>query len=83
MATLRVHDTGPGFPVELLPHAFERFTRAARSGNFEVADNGSGLGLAVVRAVVAMHGGTAEAANATDGGASVDLRLPRQPPASS
>ena len=80
-ATLRVHDTGPGFPVELLPHAFEPFTRAARSRSTEVGADGTGLGLAVVRAVAALHGGTAEASNATDGGASVELRLPRRGPA--
>ena len=79
-ATLRVHDTGPGFPVELLPHAFERFTRAARSRDAEVGGDGTGLGLAVVLAVVALHEGTAEASNDSDGGASVVIRLPRQAP---
>jgi two-component system sensor histidine kinase BaeS len=80
--TLRVHDTGPGFPADLLPHAFDQFTRAARSANAEAGGDGSGLGLAVVLAVAGLHGGTAEATNPTDGGASVELRLPRRPPAS-
>lgn len=79
-AVVRVADTGPGFPAALLPQAFERFTRAAPAGTPEAGDGGTGLGLAVVRAVVALHGGTATASNTTAGGACVELRLPRRPP---
>lgn len=72
---LRVTDTGPGFPPEFLPHAFDRFRRAdtARSST-----TSTGLGLAIVAAIAATHGGTARAANNPGGpGASVAIVLPR------
>lgn len=49
-----VHDDGPGFPSGLVSSAFERFTRADTSR--QRAD-GVGLGLALVQAIVAAHGG--------------------------
>jgi two-component system OmpR family sensor kinase len=72
--TLAVSDAGPGFAAEFLPHAFERFTRAdpARSRQH----GGAGLGLAIVEAIARGHGGYAEAANRSDGGAVVRLTLP-------
>ncbi|MDQ1698117.1 MAG: hypothetical protein QOJ03_3470 [Frankiaceae bacterium] len=68
---LTVTDEGPGFDAELLPHAFERFTRVPRAGHV-----GAGLGLSVVDAVAAAHGGRATAKNAPTGGAAVALTLP-------
>jgi signal transduction histidine kinase len=81
---IEVRDQGPGFPADFLPHAFERFRRpdAARSRD----DGGAGLGLAIVWAICAAHGGQATAGNAPGGGAVVSLRLPmasvtaRRPP---
>jgi two-component system, OmpR family, sensor kinase len=70
----RVGDNGTGFPLEFVPHAFERFSRA--NGSRETA--GVGLGLAIVAAIAHAHGGTATAANHSAGGAEVTLRLPRQ-----
>jgi two-component system OmpR family sensor kinase len=69
-----VSDSGPGFPPEFLPHAFERFHRAdsARARQH----GGAGLGLAIVKAIAEGHGGHAEAANRSDGGAVVRLLLP-------
>ncbi|MDQ0994700.1 sensor histidine kinase KdpD [Streptomyces sp. V3I7] len=61
----------PGFPPEFRPRAFDRFARAEASRTSE----GSGLGLAFVRAVVIAHGGTARAENTGDGTA-VTLDLP-------
>ncbi len=50
-----VHDDGPGFPPELQPHAFERFSRGDAARNRE---GGAGLGLALVDAIVGAHGGS-------------------------
>jgi two-component system OmpR family sensor kinase len=70
---LHVTDEGGGFPPELLGRAFERFTRSdhARSRG------GSGLGLSIVRVIAEAHGGTARAANRSDGGADVWVAVPR------
>jgi len=71
---IEVCDQGPGFPDDFLPHAFERFRRpdTARSRD----DGGAGLGLAIVQAICAAHGGKATARNAPGGGAVVTLWLP-------
>ncbi|OMI41090.1 two component sensor kinase [Streptomyces sparsogenes DSM 40356] len=53
---LTVADDGPGIPEALLPEVFERFARADPSRSR--AAGGSGLGLSIVRAVVAAHGGS-------------------------
>src|SRR3954451_23266135 len=68
---LHVEDAGPGFPDELIVHAFERFTRgdAARSRG------GTGLGLAIVDAIARGHGGSAHARN-TATGSDVWLAVP-------
>ncbi len=71
---IEVADAGPGFPAEYLPHAFERFRRP--DGGRARPDGGSGLGLSIVAAVVAAHGGSASARNGTSGGAIVTLDLP-------
>ena len=71
---IEVRDDGPGFPAGFLPHAFERFRRPD-SGRSR-GDGGAGLGLAIVRAIVAAHGGVATAGNGPGGGAVVRLRLP-------
>lgn len=78
--TVRVADSGPGVPGQLLPLVFDRFVRgdSARS-----ASGGSGLGLAIVRENVRSHGGHVVAENAensdkTTGGAVFTVTLPRQ-----
>ncbi len=53
MAHLRVTDTGIGIPAEQLPHIFERFQQLGR----ERVSGGLGLGLAVVKGIVELHGG--------------------------
>lgn len=69
---LHVRDRGRGFPDEFLPRAFDRFTRADSART----RGGSGLGLAIADAIARLHGGTAHARNAEDGGADVWLQLP-------
>jgi len=72
---LHVYDEGPGFPPDLLPRVFERFARAET----ENPRGGLGLGLAIVSAVAAAHGGRAQAENRPGGGAHVWVTLPREP----
>src|SRR4051794_18845457 len=70
---VRVADRGPGFPLDFLPAAFERFSRATG----ERSPDGAGLGLALVNAVAVAHGGAAYAGNVAGGGAEVWLTVPR------
>ena len=56
-AVVSVTDNGPGIPAELQPDVFERFVRGDTSRSR--AAGSSGLGLAIVHAVTAAHGGTA------------------------
>ncbi len=81
-AVLVVRDTGAGIAADLLPHIFESFTQADRS--LERTQGGLGLGLAVVKGLVELHGGAVEAASAGPGhGAEFRIRLPleAEPPA--
>jgi signal transduction histidine kinase len=71
---IEVRDDGPGFPEGFLPHAFERFRRP--DGGRSRDDGGAGLGLAIVQAICAAHGGRATAGNRPGGGAMVSLWLP-------
>jgi two-component system, OmpR family, sensor kinase len=67
---LHVRDEGAGFPSGFLPRAFDRFARGEGGRT-----PGAGLGLAIVAAIAASHGGSAHAENAPDGGADVWLVL--------
>jgi signal transduction histidine kinase len=70
-----VSDTGEGIAAEHLPHVFERFYRvdAAR----DRARGGSGIGLAIVKAVVEAHGGCVRVSSDGDGrGSTLTLTLP-------
>ena len=55
---IEVHDDGPGLPPELVDEAFDRFTRGDSSRTR--ASGGAGLGLSLVSAIAAAHGGSAE-----------------------
>lgn len=57
-AVISVTDDGPGIPADLQPSVFERFARGDSSRSR--AAGGSGLGLSIVHAVTAAHGGAAE-----------------------
>ena len=72
-ALIEVRDTGKGIAPELLPTIFERF----RQGEATRGQPGLGLGLAIVRHLVEMHGGSASADSAGVGrGATFTIRLP-------
>jgi PAS domain S-box-containing protein len=77
-----VRDTGIGIPTEALPRIFDMFAQVGRS--MERSAGGLGIGLALVKALVEMHGGTVHAASPGAGrGSTFTVRLPalRQPAA--
>ena len=61
LAEVRIEDSGPGVPAEFLPRIFERFSQA--DGSSTRKHGGLGLGLAIVRHLVELHGGTVSARN--------------------
>ncbi len=70
-----VSDTGIGIRADFLPYVFERFRQADAGTTRQTG--GLGLGLAIVRHMVEMHGGTVEAASPGEGkGATFRVRLP-------
>jgi signal transduction histidine kinase/ActR/RegA family two-component response regulator len=75
LAELTVSDSGVGIEPEFLPHVFGWFRRADR--DVRVADEGLGLGLALVRQLVELHGGTVRAASeGRNRGATFAVMLP-------
>ncbi|SHG98600.1 ATP-binding protein [Massilia sp. CF038] len=76
MVELHVRDNGIGVDAELMPHIFELFTQEKRSS--DRAQGGLGLGLALVRSLVSLHGGHVTAASGGTGeGATFSVYLPR------
>ena len=69
-ACLEVSDTGPGISEADLPHIFERFIQGKDT------KGSSGLGLAIVEALVKLHGGSVQVVNRMDGGALFQVRVP-------
>jgi signal transduction histidine kinase len=74
-----VTDTGVGISSDFLPHVFDRFRQADSTSTRQ--HSGMGLGLAIVRHVVELHGGTVRAESAgEDCGSSFIVSLPLRPP---
>jgi len=67
--TATVEDNGPGVPADVLPRVFDPFFSTKPTGM------GQGLGLAVARNILDMHGGKIEMSNRPEGGARVTLTL--------
>ena len=69
---LGVADTGSGIPTDELPRVFDRF----RTGNGDRRVRGTGLGLALVRAVARAHGGSVAVRSTPDQGSDFEILLP-------
>jgi len=77
-AQLCVSDSGQGINAQFLPFIFDRFRQA--DGTSTRQHGGLGLGLAIVRQLVELHGGTIKAESEGDGkGASFIIKLPLAP----
>ncbi|MGY2893239.1 ATP-binding protein [Deinococcus sp. UYEF24] len=75
-AVLSVHDDGPGVEPAVLTRLGEAFYRPDSSRSSGLPEGGHGLGLAIVRHVAALHGGTLELESVAGQGFTARLRLP-------
>jgi signal transduction histidine kinase len=74
-AVVRVADSGVGIPADMLPKVFDLFTQVDR--NFDRAQGGLGIGLALVKKLVELHGGAVSAESpGPDRGSTFTVRLP-------
>ncbi len=74
---ISVCDSGPGVPEKQLSTLFEPFVRTT-----DARDRGSGgygLGLAIAKRAIGLHGGTVSAINRKDNGLCVEIALPLKP----
>jgi signal transduction histidine kinase/ActR/RegA family two-component response regulator len=69
-----IADNGPGIAPDLLPRVFDLFVQGEQ--RIDRPQGGLGLGLALVKRLVALHGGTVGAANGANGGAKLTVSLP-------
>jgi signal transduction histidine kinase len=67
--TVRVSDSGPGIPADVVPHVFDRFFKRAGS-------RGSGLGLAIARTLARAHGGDITVESRPGQGTAFEVRVP-------
>jgi two-component system cell cycle sensor histidine kinase PleC len=75
-AVLTIADTGIGIPADRLRHIGQPFVRAEDQHNRN--SDGTGLGLALTNALVALHGGTLAIASEVGRGTTVTVRLPAE-----
>ncbi len=73
---IEVRDSGEGVDPDVLPHVFDRFSKADAA---RTRSDGSGLGLAIALENARLHGGSIDVANPPGGGALFSLTLPRHP----
>jgi two-component system OmpR family sensor kinase len=77
-AWLSVEDRGPGIPPEAQDNIFQPFYRVSPSSG-DATENGTGMGLAIVKGIARAHGGRVELIEAPSGGSIFRLFLPRSP----
>ena len=70
--TVTIEDTGAGMNEETLSRMFDLF--------FTTKPQGTGLGMAIVRSVIDLHGGTLAVSSTPGEGTRVSVRLPLEPP---
>ena len=70
-----VEDDGPGIPAVQRERVFDRFYRTDTAR--DRASGGTGLGLAIVSAIAEAHGGSVAAGRSPEGGARMEIELPR------
>lgn len=73
--TIRVEDNGHGIPEEHLDRVFERFFRVDASRDTK-KHKGTGIGLSIVKHIIAKHGGSIKADSRTEGGTIFSITLP-------
>jgi signal transduction histidine kinase len=74
-AVVRIADNGAGISPDLLPHVFNLFVQSPRT--LDRAQGGLGIGLSLVRELIAMHGGEVAAESEGKGrGSAFEIRLP-------
>ena len=71
---IRISDTGPGIPAEILPNLFTKFS-TKMTGN-DATKHGSGLGLYIAKSIIHSHGGHILAGNNQDNGVTFVVSLP-------
>lgn len=73
-AIIEVRDYGMGIPAEMLPHIFERFSKARRPGIR--GEQSTGLGLSISRQIIENHQGTIDVVSEEKKGSSFTIQLP-------
>jgi two-component system OmpR family sensor kinase len=75
---ISISDQGPGIPLGMQPHIFERFYRADAARGRGQSDGGAGLGLALARWIANVHGGDVTLAGSSQEGTTFIVSLPTQ-----
>ncbi|MBS1533314.1 MAG: HAMP domain-containing histidine kinase [Bacteroidetes bacterium] len=75
MAVVEVRDYGVGIPAEMIPHIFERFSKARRPGVH--GEQSTGLGLSISKQIIENHKGTIEVMSEERKGSTFVIRIPR------
>ena len=77
VVTVHVRDTGLGIPKEEMPHIFDKYRQTATKAT--AGENGAGLGLAIVREMVLLHGGQISVSSEMNRGSVFSVCLPINP----